>query len=193
MRAFLVILIVRSLPVKRKVLAAALAMGAASAAGVLAVDLGWRRMESSVTGDALWIWSTDDVKSPAPSHFTATRSFALSSDAPAARVKIFVDRAYRLVLDGRAVGSGGNRPGDPLDVWDLPEGLRRGTHVFTIDAASPTGIGGILFALDVPGLGRGVLVSDATWTIAGRPAFVWGEPPMYPWGFPGLPELGTRH
>jgi hypothetical protein len=188
MRAFLVILIVRSLPVKRKVLAAALAIGAATAAAARAVDLGWRRMESSVTGDALWIWSTDDVKSPAPARFTAVRSIALASDAPAARAKIFVDRAYRLLLDGRLVGAGSKRAGDPLDVWEIPEGLRRGSHVFAIDAESPTGIGGILFALDVPGLGRGAVVSDATWTIAGRPAFVWGAPPMYPWGFPAIPR-----
>jgi len=188
MRAFLLILIVRSLSVKRSVLAAALAIGAGSAAAMRAVDLGWRRMESSVTGDALWIWSTDDVKSPAPARFTAVRSFVLDADAPSARAKIFVDHAYRLLIDGRVAGSGSKKAGDPLDVWDFPGGLRRGAHVLAIDAESATGIGGILFALDVPGVGRGAVVSDATWTIAGRPAFVWGAPPMYPWGFPALPR-----
>jgi hypothetical protein len=188
MRAFLLILIVPSLSVKRSVLAAVLAIGAASAAAVRAVDLGWRRMESSATGDARWIWSTDDVRSPAPARFTAMRSIALPADAPAARAKIFVDRAYRFFVDARFVGSGAKRAGDPLDIWDLPGGLGRGAHVFAIEADSPTGIGGILFALDVPGLGRGALVSDGSWTIAGRPAFVWGAPPMYPWGFPTLPR-----
>lgn len=184
MRAFLLILIVRSLPVKRSAVAVWLAVAAASAAAVRAVDLRWRRMESSVTGDARWIWSTDDVKSPAPTRFTAIRSIALEEGAPGARVKIFVDRAYRLLLDGVPVGSGAMKPGDPMDVWDLAGRLTPGTHVFAIEAASPTGIGGILFALDMPGRGRGALVSDASWRIGGRPAFVWGSPPMYPWGFP---------
>jgi len=183
MRAFLVILIVRSRFVKRSAVAGWLAVLAASAAAVRAVDLGWRRMESSATGDARWIWSTDDVRSPRPARFTATRSIVLDEAVPASNAKIFVDRAYRLFLDGRPVAEGGMKPGDPMDSVDLGR-LGRGPHVFSIEAESPTGIGGILFALDVPGRGRGALVSDASWTIAGRPAFVWGEPPMYPWGFP---------
>jgi hypothetical protein len=187
MRAFLLILIVRSRFVKRSVLAAGLAAACASAAALRAVDLGWRRMESSVTSDARWIWSRDDVKTPAPARFTATRSIAVDADAPAARAKIFVDRSYRLFLDEKSVGSGSMRPGDPLDVWDLGGRLTRGTHLFAIEAESPTGVGGILFALDLPpGRGRGALVSDGSWSIAGGPAFVWGAPPMFPWGFPGL-------
>jgi hypothetical protein len=186
MRAFLLILIVPSLSVKRRSLAAWIAVALASAAAARAIDRGWRRMESSATGDARWIWSTDDVKAPAPARFTASRSIVLDADAPGARAKIFADRSYRLFLDGGAVGAGTMKPGDPMDVWDLAGRLTRGSHLFTIEAESPTGIGGVLFALDVPGRGRGVLVSDSSWTIGGRPAFVWGAPPMYPWGFPAL-------
>jgi hypothetical protein len=61
-----------------------------------------------------------------------------------------------------------------------------------IEAESPTGAGGILFHLDLPGAER--VDSDATWRVspseaelargAGTPAAVWGRPPMYPWGYP---------
>ena len=187
MRAFLLILIVPSLFVKRSTAAAGLAVLAGAAFAAHAVDRGWRRMESGVTGDALWIWSTDDVRAPHAARFTATRSFALDAPVPAARAKIFVDGGYRLVLDGREIGRGAMRPGDALDVFDVPGGLAAGAHVLAVEAASATGIGGILCAVDLEGRGRSALVSDATWTIDGRPAFVWGRPPMYPWGFPRFP------
>jgi hypothetical protein len=141
-------------------------------------------MESGVTGDARWIWSTDDVRAPHVASFTATRSFVLAVPAAAARAKIFVDGGYRLSLDGRELGRGAMRPGDAIDVFDVPDGLAAGAHVVAVEARNATGIGGILFALDLAGRGRNALVSDATWTIDGRPAFVWGRPPMYPWGFP---------
>ncbi|HET7453846.1 MAG TPA: hypothetical protein VFL12_13950, partial [Thermoanaerobaculia bacterium] len=103
-----------SLSVKRSTAAAGLALLAGAAFAVRAVDRGWRRMESGVTGDARWIWSTDDVRAPHFARFTAARSFALDAPAPAARAKIFVDGGYRLILDGRELGRGGMRPGDPL-------------------------------------------------------------------------------
>ena len=183
MRAFLVILIVHSGFVKRRTLAWALALAASGAAAARAADLAWRRMESPATGGAKWIWSTDDVRAPRPARFTAIRSIALDADVPSARARIFVDRGYRFFLDGRLAASGGMKPGDPMDTVDLPA-LARGVHTLALEAESPTGIGGILFALDLEGRGRAAVVSDGAWGIGARPAFVWGDPPMYPWGFP---------
>ncbi|HKB70259.1 MAG TPA: hypothetical protein VKH46_05400 [Thermoanaerobaculia bacterium] len=173
----------RSVFVKRSAMAGLLAIAASAAAAARAVDLAWRRMESSATGRARWIWATDDVRSPQPARFTASRSVALDADVPGARARIFVDRAYRLFLDGRLVGAGGMRPGDAMDSFALPA-LARGVHTMAIEAGSPTGIGGILFALDLDGAGRNAVVSDSSWKVGGRPVFVWGDPPMYPWGFP---------
>ena len=187
MRAFLIILRAVVESVKRSAIVWLLAIAASAGAAIRAVDLTWRRLESSETGRARWIWSTDDVKTPHPVRFTARRSIVIEETVTDARAKIFVDRAYRLRLDGREIGAGGMTPGRPMDVWDLSAALPRGVHTFEIDAESPTGIGGILFGLDVSGHGRNAVVSDATWTIDGRAAFVWGEPPMYPWGFPPLP------
>jgi len=52
------------------------------------------------------IWATDDVKTEKPATFTASRSFSLSAPAPVARTKVFVDRSYRLFVDGRLVPVG---------------------------------------------------------------------------------------
>jgi hypothetical protein len=79
-------------------------------------------------------------------------------------------------------------PGDALDVWDVSGRFPRGIHTLAVEAESPTGIGGILFARDISGHGLNAVVSDGSWTVDGRPAFVWGAPPMYPWGFPALPR-----
>lgn len=143
-------------------------------------------MESSETGRARWIWATDDIKSPHPMRFRASRSILIDEKIASARAKIFVDRSYRLILDGEVVGSGGQKLGDPLDLVDLSTRLAPGTHEFVIEAESPTGVGGILFALDLSGYGRNAVVSDASWTVDGKPVFVWGDPPMYPWGFPQI-------
>ena len=188
MRAFLIILPAVVDFVKRRALLWLVLIVAAAAGAARAVDQAWRRLESSETGRARWIWWSDDVKSPHPVRFTAFRSVAIEEDVTSARIKIFVDRKYRVLLDGRAVGAGGMAPGDPLDVWDVSGRFPRGLHTFAIEAESPTGIGGILFALDISGHGLNAVVSDASWTVDGRPAFVWGEPPMYPWGFPALPR-----
>jgi len=188
MRAFLIILPAVVDFVKRRALLWLVLIVAAAAGAARAVDRAWRRLESSETGRAQWIWWSDDVKSPHPVRFTAFRSVAIEEDVTAARIKIFVDRKYRVLLDGRAVGAGGMAPGDPLDVWDVSGRFPRGIHTLAVEAESPTGIGGILFALDISGHGLNAVVSDSSWTVDGRPAFVWGEPPMYPWGFPALPR-----
>jgi hypothetical protein len=77
-------------------------------------------------------------------------------------------------------------------VVEIAPALTIGVNRVVIEAESPTGAGGILFHLDLP---EGVHVdSDATWQVgsseaelargAGKPAGVWGRPPMYPWGYP---------
>jgi hypothetical protein len=184
MPAFLLILssVLRS--VKTSSVAWLLAIAIAAAAAVRAVDLLWRRMESSPTGRAKWIWATDDVKIPHPVKFSASRAFVLDRQLGEARAHIFVDRSYRLFLDGALLGGGTKRPGDGMDEYDLAGRFTAGRHDLVIEAESPTGIGGILFGLDLTGLGRNFIVSDDKWTVDGHRPFVWGMPPIYPWEFP---------
>jgi len=176
--------------VKRISVLWALAIATAGAAAIRSVDLSWRRMESSETGRARWIWATGDIKTPHPMSFLASKSILIEEKLASAKAKIFVDRSYRLFLDGELLRSGGQKPGDPLDVVDLSTRLVPGAHELEIEAASPTGVGGILFALDLSGYGRNAVVSDGTWKVEGRPVFVWGDPPMYPWGFPEIAKPG---
>jgi hypothetical protein len=147
------------------------------------------------TGPASWIWLADEVgEEPAPLRFFAAREFDWQgSGSRAAQALLFVDRRYTLFLNGGLVGQGLQRPGDPLDAYDLSSLLRRGLNRIVIGAESPDGAGGILFLLNLPDGTQ--LPSDGRWRVAktekelesgGRRAAVWGSPPMYPWGYPGL-------
>ncbi len=107
-----------------------------------------------------------------------------------------MDRRFVLFVNGSRVGTGAKRPGDVLSLFDVAGWLHPGTNRVVIEAESPTGVGGILFALDLGTEWRNAVVSDENWRVApsepvlrrvgGTPAAVWGRPPMYPWGYPRL-------
>jgi hypothetical protein len=156
------------------------------------------RMESH-TGRAEWIWySGKSPRQPRALRFYATREFELPSAPARALVKLFVDRGHVLFVNGQRAGSGSQRPGDPMAVYDVAALLRPGWNRIAIEAESPTGAGGLLFALDVAGFGRNALVSDGLWRVDPSPAAiarggryrprVWGRPPQYPWGYPRMPR-----
>src|SRR5262249_12927462 len=137
-----------------------------------------------------------DLPEAAPLRFVASREFDRRADsAGKATVRIFVDRRYVLWINGARVGEGEQKPGDRFDTYDVSPFLTAGRNCISIEASSPTGAGGILFWLD-PGSGRAV-VSDSGWEIRvsrgeTHRAIVWGRPPMYPWGYPALPESKTQ-
>jgi hypothetical protein len=101
-------------------------------------------------------------------------------------------------VNGRRAGSGRQRPGDPLVLHEIAGLLSRGVNRIAIEAGSRTGVGGLLFSLDLADSGRDVVYSDGRWRVdpsrdairsGGRyRAEVWGRPPMYPWGWPRLPR-----
>lgn len=145
------------------------------------------------TGPASWIWLTEEVgEEPAPLRFFAAREFDWQgSGSRPAQAVLFVDRRYTLFFNGVLVGQGRQRPGDPLDDYDLSGSLWRGRNRIVIGAESPDGAGGILFLLTLPDGSQ--LPSDGRWRVAkterelesgGRQAAIWGSPPMYPWGYP---------
>jgi hypothetical protein len=150
------------------------------------------------TGRAEWIWYTYPIPQPAPIRFFATRAFALAEKPGRALAKLFVDREHVLWVNGERAGAGQQRSGDPLALYEIASFLRAGENRVTIEAASPTGVGGILLSVDIQGFGRDALVTDGDWrvdpsrdSIAGtgryRPV-VWGRPPQYPWGYPRMPR-----
>jgi hypothetical protein len=174
---------------------AAAALALAAGAGAFAL---WRARQDRlflVTGPARWIWYTSQIREPAPLRFRAWKDFRLEA-APAggAAARLFGDRDWTLEVNGTSVESGTQKPGDRLRVLDLAPWLRAGQNRISIEAASPNGVGGVLFWMDLDG-GRSFVVSDGTWLVQRLPAgsepahmaAVWGRPPMYPWGYPRLP------
>jgi hypothetical protein len=182
----------RSLPLWSRPACAALFAIAAVLIGSAAARAVYRaRADGSLleTGRAEWIWYSSRVPKPVPLRFYAVRELTLKAAPTRATARVFVDRAHTLDVNGQRAGAATQRPGDPLAVYELAPFLHPGLNRLVIEASSPTGIGGILFALDLQGE---TLVSDGRWRVgrdsalkagAYRPV-VWGSPPMYPWGYP---------
>jgi hypothetical protein len=155
------------------------------------------------TGRAEWIWYTSRMPEPRPLRFWATRDFELPKQPDRALVKVFVDREHVLYVNGARAGGASQRPGDPLVLYEVAPMLNAGRNRIALEAASPTGIGGVLLSLDLEGYGRDALVTDAGWRVDLEPSalaeggryrpLVWGRPPQHPWGYPRMPrpnELG---
>jgi hypothetical protein len=157
------------------------------------------------TGRAAWIWYASKVPEPRPLRFWATCDFTLPAQPARAMAKVFVDREHVLYVNGARAGGATQRPGDPLALYDVAAMLVEGPNRIAIEAASPTGEGGLLFSMDVENFGRDAVVSGGGWRVdldasardrGGRyRPVVWGRPPQYPWGYPRMPrpnELGER-
>jgi len=150
------------------------------------------------TGDAKWISYSREIKEPRWMRFYATRDFLLEEVPARAVAKVFGDRRHVLYINGFGMGGTEQRPGGPLFLHDFTPHLRRGENRIVVVLETATGVGGLLFALDLAGVGRNVLVSDGQWRVDLSPdaierggrsrAAVWGRPPMYPWGYPRMPR-----
>ena len=154
--------------------------------------------EYSRTGSAKWIWYSRDVRQPREIAFVATRDVVLGRKPARATAKLFADQWHVLWINGQKVGGARHKPGDPLSLYQVGRFLGPGANRIAIEAGSETGIGGVLFSLDLSDWGRDAVVSDGRWrvdpsrdAIASGGRFrpdVWGSPPMYPWGWPRLPR-----
>jgi hypothetical protein len=164
-------------------------IAALASAGALSLARSLRE-RSLPTGAARWIWFSLDIDEPRPLRFYAQRDFRLEAVPASAKAELFIDRSGSLILNGSRFALSEQRPGGRLRVLEVAPALAAGVNHAVIEAESPTGAGGILFRLDLPG-GR-ALVSDGSWRVSlspavlarggGAPAKVWGKPPMYPWG-----------
>ena len=184
------------------------AAAALFALAVVADSDRWRRSRSTApradrahatTGRAEWIWYSSRVPKPVPLRFYAVREFALNVVPPRSTARVFVDREHVLYVNGERAGGATQRPGDALATYELASLLRPGGNRVVIEASSPTGIGGILFALD---LGGQTLVSDGRWRVDRDAAaltgegryrpVVWGRPPHVSLGLSPREPLGRR-
>ncbi len=154
--------------------------------------------ELSRTGTAQWIWYSRDLKAPGPLAFVATRDVVLDRSPDRATAKVLADAWHVLWVNGERVGGGKHAPGDPLALYEAAPWFRSGVNRIAVEAGSETGLGGLLFSLDLSLAGRDAVVSDERWRVDISPAAivsggryraaVWGRPPMYPWGWPRLPR-----
>ena len=175
-----------------------LAVAIAALAAARAVLWAHAERELSETGAARWIWYSRDVKEPRELAFVATRDVVLDRRPPRATAKVFGDRWHALWVNGRRVGGAKQKPGDPLALYEIAQYLGAGRNRIAIEAGSETGIGGLLFSLDISDWGRDAVTSDGRWRVdPSRRAIkdggryrpdVWGSPPMYPWGWPRVPR-----
>lgn len=176
----------------------ALAVAIAGMAAARATLQAHAEREYSRTGGARWIWYSRDVKEPRELAFVATRDVVLGRRPTRATAKLFGDRWHVLWVNGRRVGGARQRPGDPLALYEVARYLGPGTNRIAIESGSDTGVGGLLFSLDLSDWGRDACVSDGRWRVdPSRRAIstggryrpdVWGSPPMYPWGWPRVPR-----
>ena len=180
----------RPVPAVLFLLAFLIVAGAALLAGTRAI----RDRSRLVTGRASWIWLALDIDEPKPVRFYARRDFTIARAPASAKALLFVDRRGVLSVNGSRFPAAEQRPGSPLAVFEIGPALVPGDNSLVIEAESPTGAGGILFHLDLP---EGTSIdTDASWRVAlsesglarggAARAAVWGRPPMYPWGYPGI-------
>jgi hypothetical protein len=162
----------------------------------LALHRFWRRELSHVTGAAQWIWVTDTLEKAFPTAGLFVTSFRLDAPVSSALLKVCGDREYVVYVNGTPAACGWSRPGFRLDMFDVAHLLHQGDNVVAVEVRSPTPVGGLLFALDLPGRGANAIVSGpefvsrqhfslAAHDPTDRPAGVdWGDPPRRPWGYP---------
>ena len=154
--------------------------------------------ELSRTGRAEWIWYSREVKEPKPIAFVATRDVVLDRAPDRATAKIYADSWHVLWVNGKRVGGGKHAAGDPLALYEAAPWFTDGVNRIAVESGSETGVGGLLFSLDLSLAGRDAVVSDERWRVDTSPeairsggryrAAVWGRPPMHPWGWPRLPR-----
>lgn len=177
---------------------APLAVLLATAVAVVMVHRFWIAELSHVTGEAQWMWVTDQLERVSPTHGLFVASFSLPIPPREALLKVCGDREYVVYANGTPAACGWSRPGFRLDLYDIGHLLRQGDNVLAVEVRSPTPVGGVLLALDVAGVGANVVASGRSFVM--RPRFslaaqephdlpvpvLWGRPPRQPWGYPRI-------
>lgn len=149
----------------------------------------WRKEVGNLTGQARWIWVTAELERPYPTRAVFVAAFEVGEPGPGALLKVAADRDYVAWVNGVASACGWSRPGFRLDVYDISHLLRPGKNRVRIEVRSPTPVGGLLAALDLPGQKTNAVVTGRDFLLESKnglvtPPVVWGAPPRYPWAYP---------
>ncbi|MDW7967874.1 MAG: hypothetical protein RMI39_07105 [Thermoanaerobaculum sp.] len=151
----------------------------------------WRRQVGNLTGEARWVWVTQQLERPYPTRAVFVAPFSLPEPRPGVLLKVAADREYVAWVNGVLAACGWSRPGFRLDVYDVSHLVRPGRNALRLEVRSPTPVGGVLAAVDLPGVGKNALITGRDFFLEERsslvpPPVVWGPPPRYPWGYPRL-------
>ncbi len=149
----------------------------------------WRKEVGNLTGEAKWVWVTTELERPYPTRAVFVATLAVAEPGPGALLKVAADREYVAWVNDVAAACGWSRPGFRLDVYDISHLLRPGKNRLRIEVRSPTPVGGLLAAVDLPKQATNAVVTGRDFLLESKaglmpPPVVWGSPPRYPWAYP---------
>lgn len=159
---------------------------------MLAADRGLGRLLAGPRGlelgGAEWIWAPRVSSWSGPTAFLALRDLELPAAPSSARLLALADEEYVLFVNGKIVGAGRYRAGEPMDAYELAPVLRPGNNRIVFELRSGRGVGGFLARLrvELPGREPVRLVTDEDWKIAYRHRDGLGDPSVMP--LPPLPQ-----
>lgn len=122
-----------------------------------------------------WIWSPETDANSAPVARCCFRKVIELGDIESGRVEITCDNAYRLFVNGLAIGTGDNWM--QLDLHEVKDRLVRGKNAIAIVATNSGGPAGLVVRMTFKEKGREprVVVSDDTWKTSPGEAARWRE------------------
>jgi signal transduction histidine kinase len=141
-------------------------------------------------GVGFWIWTTNFAEKQ---YCRVWRSFTVPSTKLLLRadLRITADNLYRLYLDGREIGEGGNWRS--LTEYDLRFLLQPGLHVLAVEALNDALEGGIIAGLRMQFEDgeRMDILSDSSWRVVPNDARRWQKQTHPEKHWPAATEVGV--
>ncbi|MEM8998560.1 MAG: hypothetical protein AAGF23_27485 [Acidobacteriota bacterium] len=182
-----------------------------AAIGLSAAEGAYRHFKAAAEPGvgARWIWAPGAAERGEPTAFFAVRDLRLEAGSRL-WVVIRVDESYSLWVNGRRVGSGTYREGEPAERYDVSDFLKAGWNRFMVEAASSRGAGGVLVSLRLGDPETVLTGSDGDWRLfvraersliagiralepgIGEAPVVWRRPPTGRWRLPQTVSEGQR-
>lgn len=138
-----------------------------------------------ITGRAQWIWAQHRMSANEPVAFFAVRDFDLPERRIFTHLKVVGDPEYTVWVNGQELAGRlltvrrHTEPDDRLDFYDISQLVKTGRNRIVVAVRAPTGIGGLIAAIDLAPENQNWLVSDANWKIHRRwdPQLPHRDPP----------------
>ncbi|MEO1087512.1 MAG: hypothetical protein AAFY88_25010, partial [Acidobacteriota bacterium] len=182
-----------------------------AALGLSAAEAAYRHHQAAAepAAGAGWMWAAGAAERGEPTAFFAVRDLRLDAGSRL-WIVLSVDESYSLWVNGRRVGSGTYREGEPAERYDVSDFLKAGWNRFMIEASSSRGAGGILASLRLGDPEKVLKGSDGDWRIfesterwlvtgiralepgLGAAPVIWQNAPTGRWRLPKAVSQGQR-